>query len=176
MQWSAKLQVKLYVVLINAENYFILIQYIVHYFYRFLSVTWLCGVVFKALGWSETWAITAVASSEALNLRSLWEDCHCNELMALFCRNVSSKSQKTDSSSPDQAADNFFFSVSLSLSHCLVLFQNLDSPSVVMVWLRLMNSVTVAIAINARTSAAMMPMRQRNWSVNWSQTFDAGAQ
>jgi len=40
------------------------------------------------------------------------------------------------------------------------LFQNLDSPSVVMEWLRLMNSVTVAIVINARTHAAIMPMRK----------------
>ncbi len=146
------------------------------YFYWFLYVTWLCGVVFKALSWSEPCAITAVASSEAPNLRLLWEDCLCNELMVQICRNVSLKSQKTDSTSPDQVADFFFFRLPFSVSHTLILFQNLDSPFVVMVWLRLMKSVTVAIAINARTSAAIMPMSQRNRSVNWSQALNAGAQ
>ncbi len=160
----------------SSLNSFILIQYIVPYFYWFLYVTWLCGVVFKSLSWSERCAITAVASSEAPNLRLLWEDCLCNELMVQICRNVSSKSQKTDSTSPDQAADFFFSRLPFSVSHTLILFQNLDNPFVVMVWLRLMKSVTVAIAINARTSAAIMPMSQRNWSVNWSQALNAGAQ
>lgn len=111
-----------------AEHSFILIQYIVPYFYWFLYVTWLCGVVFKALSWSEPWAFTAVASSKAPNLRLLWEDCHCNELMVQICRNVSSKSQKTDSTSPDQAADFFFFFLPFSVSLTLILLPESGQP------------------------------------------------
>lgn len=115
-------------------------------------------------------------------MRHLTWDCSrrivtCNELMAMFCSNVASKLQKTYSTSPNHAAmikqSTFFLSPFLFFL-LYVLFQNLDSPSVVMEWLRLMNSVTVAIVISAGTRAAMMPMRMMSWSVDWSQKLYAG--